>query len=126
MEVLMADQPSGKRKPPISVADAVGQIGAAGSVAGLAQIAALDFADELAQAKSNRLRREMARLARRYGADAPEARAAAERSDQHDAYVRALKVEQKRAAVPVPPTDPKGGLVYGRIVQSDGKPAADL
>jgi hypothetical protein len=111
-------------KKPIAPDDALAQIDAAGKVTGLAQIAALDYAGELASAKAVRVRREMLRLARRYGRDSDAVKQAEARLDQHAQWSRALRREQARAAIVPPATEPELGIFYGRVVAFDGKPAA--
>jgi hypothetical protein len=111
-------------RKPIAPDDALEQIDAAGKVTGLAQIAALDYAGELASAKAVRVRREMLRLARRYGRDSDAVKQAEARLDQHAQWSRALRREQARAAIVPPAVEPEVGIFYGRVVAFDGKPAA--
>jgi PASTA domain len=118
----MAEQP---KSPPITPDQALQELSNAGSVAGLAQQAMLDHLGRVAGAKAVRLKREVLRLGKKLGKDAPETQAEAGRSDAHALFVAAIKVEQERSAVPTPPLDPKAAIVYGRILGSEG-PAAGL
>ena len=109
---------------PISPDQAVDELLAAGKVSTLAQIASLDLALQLADARAVRLQRETLRTATQYGADSEEAIEAEERIGPHVSYQRALRVERDRAAVPIPPAPASGGLIYGRVFTAAGKPAA--
>ena len=113
---------SEKQTGPLSPEQAAAEIDAAGKVSALAQIALLGRAGDLAAAQSVRLRRESLRLAERYGANSPRAQRAVARIEQHKSYVQALAIERSRASVDVPPSDPKGATIYGRVFAADGKP----
>jgi hypothetical protein len=116
----MAAQQQG---PSVTVDQALQELAGAGSVAGLAQQAMLDYLGGLAAAKATRLRREVLRLGQKLGRDAPETQAATALADAHAVFVAAVKTEQERAAVPVPPLDPRMAIVYGRVLGAGG-PAA--
>ena len=94
----MAAQQQG---PSVTVDQALQELAGAGSVAGLAQQAMLDYLGGLAAAKATRLRREVLRLGQKLGRDAPETQAATALADAHAVFVAAVKTEQERAAVPV-------------------------
>jgi hypothetical protein len=98
----------------------------AGRISGLAQIAILSHADEIAASQTLRLRREALRLAHKYGAGSPEAIRADARAEQHKSYRRALVRELDRASVPVPAADPEAARLYGRVFAADGKPLASI
>jgi hypothetical protein len=101
------------------------ELGDAGTVTGLAHQAMLDYVTNLAAAKGVRLHREALRLGARFGNDAPQVQAAAQRIMLHATFVNALRTEQARAAVPIPATEAAVGIVYGRVLNSNGNPTAN-
>jgi hypothetical protein len=109
---------------PISPDKAADALRDAGKVSGLAQIAILSHADEIAAVQSARLNRESMRLARKYGPQSREALAAGLRVDQHKSYRSELAQELDRATLPVPAADPAAAIIYGRVFSADGKPQA--
>jgi PASTA domain len=116
----MAEQMAQAR--PLSPEQAADVLRDAGKVSGLAQIAILGHADEIAVAQSVRFKREALRLARKYGAQSPRAIGALSRIDLHNVYRRALARELARATVPVPAVDAAAATLYGRVLGADDEP----
>lgn len=111
--------PAGKTITPEA---ALKQLEDAGRVIHLAHRSALDFAGEISAARSVRRQREALRVTARYGEDSQQAKAANARIARQASFDSALSFEKARAAVPVPPADPEAAVLYGRVLESTGKP----
>jgi hypothetical protein len=120
MVVAMPEQK--KETRPVSPEQGADILRDAGTVTGLAQIAVVSHADQIAASESVRFDREARRLAYKYGAQSPEALRALDRVDRHKSYRRALAREFQRAVVPMPPADAAAATIYGRVFSADGKP----
>lgn len=109
-------------RPPLTDEQAFEQIARTGDVLAGAHVASLDVMGELAQTRRVRMEREGRRLVKRYGDDSPEVQAAGARLERHATFEQSLAFQRARAEVPVPDVPSKGAVLYGRVLEGDGKP----
>jgi hypothetical protein len=86
----------------------------------------LQQAASLAAIEKSSMEREQARLAKKYGSNSAQATAAAEHLILLDQESQAMATDIARASLPVPAAEAEKFVVYGRILDAQGKGLSGL
>jgi hypothetical protein len=113
-------------RPPNHTDDLVHAFASAPEVAEKLRGAQLAELAEFTQAESAALAVERKRLEAKYGAESPQARAAAARSALLDRERSAILAELDRRSIPTPSADPEWFIVFGRVVNAAGSPLREV